>query len=1093
MSDGSQLQMSFCPRFYYLHPLLAGPLSEWPRQFQRISRLGFDHVLLPSVFAPGRTIWLTDDYERLHPALEFKGTVQQGLKQIADAARNAGLGIVLDAMLDRSATGGRHASEHANWLTQDIAGDPPDPRRPMPWQGASAMRLDDPWVAGEVLRDWSARIRSWLDAGIAGVCVQTPQRVPRSLIEPLMLAAREHAPCRFVAATTGLQWNDIDSLVGQDYDAVFGSTAWWDFKSDWLLQEHEKLSRIAPVIASCEAPFEPRTTRRAARADLAPRAAKRALRLAIGSGCGWLMPMGFEYGAIDALSPTSGSPEDFRGWQHDALFDLSPEITQLNQWVASEARLRQPAKLVPLSGAGGSVSALLRSDADPRQASDALLLVANADLARDIELLPAQLLGANAGGLSSLSTEDGALALDQPITLAGGDLQFYRLLRPKPVLTPASARSKRTIEAALKVPRVAIEAIAPAVDGGDFHVKRIVGDVVIVEADAFMDGHDSVAVALLWRPADESDWRELRMRPLGNDRWVGEFPLERLGRHLYTVEAWRDAWASYRHEIEKKHAAKLQIAVELQEGLNMLQEAAARLGGDDATQLAALLKQLAKADDEARFEALASDETAALMRAADTRAFSARHEPALCVDAEPPGARYASWYELFPRSMSFDENRHGTFRDVIAQLPRVRDMGFDVLYFPPIHPIGEKHRKGRNNSLTAGPDDPGSPYAIGSRHGGYDAVDPRLGTLDDFRALRDAALEHGLQLALDFAIQCSPDHPWLKDHPEWFAWRPDGTIKYAENPPKKYEDIVNVDFYSEGSMPSLWVALRDAVLFWCNEGVRLFRVDNPHTKPLPFWKWMIADVRGRYPDALFLAEAFTRPKLMRRLAKIGYSQSYTYFTWRNGKAELTEYLTELNETEMREYFRPHFFVNTPDINPVFLQGSGRPGFVIRAALAATLSGLWGVYSGFELCEAAALPGKEEYLDSEKYQIRVWDWNKPGNISGEITLLNRIRKMHPALQTHLGLKFLPCWNDQVLYYCKATPDRRDVLLIAVSLDPHNAQEADFEIPLWDFGLPDHGALAVEDLVHGHKFQWHGKIQHLRLTPDAPFAIWRVAAT
>ncbi len=377
--------------------------------------------------------------------------------------------------------------------------------------------------------------------------------------------------------------------------------------------------------------------------------------------------------------------------------------------------------------------------------------------------------------------------------------------------------------------------------------------------------------------------------------------------------------------------------------------------------------------------------------------------------------------------MSDDEHRHGTFRDVVRHLPRVRDMGFDVLYFPPIHPIGRKNRKGRNNTLTPGPDDPGSPYAIGSAEGGHDALHPELGTLADFQYLREQAAAHGLELAIDFAIQCSPDHPWLEQHKGWFAWRPDGTIKYAENPPKKYEDIVNVDFYAPDAIPDLWVALCEVVMHWAEQGVRLFRVDNPHTKPFPFWEWMIAEVRARYPDAIFLAEAFTRPKIMYRLAKIGFSQSYTYFTWRNHKRELQDYLVELTTTAPREFFRPHFFVNTPDINPVFLQTSGRGGFLIRAALAATLSGLWGVYSGFELCEAAPMPGKEEYLNSEKYQIRAWDWHRPGNIVAEITRLNQIRRENPALHSHLGIAFHTAYDDQVIYYARESADRSNVLL------------------------------------------------------------------
>jgi starch synthase (maltosyl-transferring) len=470
-----------------------------------------------------------------------------------------------------------------------------------------------------------------------------------------------------------------------------------------------------------------------------------------------------------------------------------------------------------------------------------------------------------------------------------------------------------------------------------------------------------------------------------------------------------------------------------------------------------------------------------------------RLDPPLLIDAERPRAGFASWYEIFPRSQSGSETRHGNFDDVIAQLPRIRAMGFDVLYFPPIHPIGQKNRKGRNNSLTPSATDPGSPYAIGNDEGGHCAIHPEIGSFEDFSRLLAAAAAHGLEIALDFAIQCAPDHPWLREHPEWFDWRPDGTIRYAENPPKKYEDIVNVDFYAEKAMPSLWIALRDVVAFWVARGVRIFRVDNPHTKPLPFWEWLIADIRGRHPDVMFLAEAFTRPKLMYRLAKLGFSQSYTYFTWRNTAAEMREYLTELTTTAPRDFFRPHFFVNTPDINPVFLHRSGRPGFLIRAALAATLSGLFGVYNGFELCEAAALPGREEYADSEKYQIRAWDHHRPGNIVAEISALNGIRRQNPALHSHLGVNFLSCSNERVLYFEKFDAARTNVVLVAISLDPFNTQQAEIELPLGSFGLDDDADLNADDLARGVAFVWHGKHQTVSLNPqELPYCIWRVRA-
>jgi starch synthase (maltosyl-transferring) len=558
-----------------------------------------------------------------------------------------------------------------------------------------------------------------------------------------------------------------------------------------------------------------------------------------------------------------------------------------------------------------------------------------------------------------------------------------------------------------------------------------------------------------------------------------------MGRYVYTVSAWKDAFASFVHEVREKHAAGIATRLELQEGLALVVEAAP---GHEP--LSAMLVRLQGLPDDALRTALLSDTMAVLMRQAAPRKFHVTsHE--IIIDAERRAASFASWYEIFPRSQSGDPTRHGTFKDVIGQLPRIAEMNFDVVYFPPIHPIGEINRKGRNNALRAGPDDPGSPYAIGSKEGGHDALHPELGTLSEFQALIAAAKDYGLEVALDFAIQCAPDHPWLSEHPEWFDWRPDGSLRYAENPPKKYEDIVNVDFYTEGAQPSLWIALRDVVQFWVDQGIRLFRVDNPHTKPFPFWEWLIADIRARHPDTVFLAEAFTRPKVMYRLAKIGFSQSYTYFTWRNTKAEIQDYVTELTTTAPKEFFRPHFFVNTPDINPTFLQTSGRGGFLIRAALATTLSGLWGMYNGFELCEATPVPGREEYLNSEKYEIKAWGYHRPGNIVAEVSQLNRIRRANAALHSHLNVEFLPCDNPNVVYFRKFASDGNN-LLVAISVDPFNIQDATIELPLWRFGLPDGGLLAAEDLMRGQKFVWSGKWQPVRLNPyEQPFCIWRVA--
>ena len=638
--------------------------------------------------------------------------------------------------------------------------------------------------------------------------------------------------------------------------------------------------------------------------------------------------------------------------------------------------------------------------------------------------------------------------------------------------------------------RIIIADVTPVVDGGAYPAKRIAGDIVSVEADIFTDGHQSLAAELLFRADIERTWQRVPMRFLVNDRWVGEFPIPGIGHYSFLIEAWIDIFAGYARDLKKRRDAGADTALDIAEGRALIEAARHRSKGETRTNLDTLLKEFDARAQSGRTELLLASESARLMHEADDRPFRVQ-SAVYPVEADRKAARFASWYELFPRSQTDHPSRHGTFAGVIARLPAIRDMGFDVLYLPPIHPVGLTNRKGRNNALRASVGDPGSVYAIGSQDGGHDAIEPLLGTLDDFRALIQAAHTHGMELALDYAVQCSPDHPWLKEHPGWFDWRADGSIKYAENPPKTYEDIVNVDFYKPDAIPDLWLALRDIVLFWAGEGVRIFRVDNPHTKPFPFWQWMIAAVRAKNPDIIFLSEAFTRPKVMYHLAKIGFAQSYTYFTWRDTKHDLTAYMQELTSPPVSDFFRPHFFVNTPDINPFFLQATGRPGFLIRAALAATLSGLWGMYSGFELCEAEALTGREEYLNSEKYEIKPRDWTAPDNIIREITQLNALRKAYPALQTHMGLTFYNAFNDHVLYYGKHVPGDTSRILVMVSLDAHGVRETAFEIPLWEWSLPDHEALEVEDLLSSARFIWRGKIQHERLFPDAPYRIWRVA--
>jgi len=1083
------------PRLYHLHPLLLGPLPAWDAAFAQAASLGFDTVLLAPPFAPGSSgnLYHLGDPDRPHPILESMADATATLALLAERARGHGLALFLDILPARVAADGALAAAEPGWFEDAAGSGPPDPRRPPPDRGALRPRWDDPGVADALHGWWEDRLRRWAAAGVAGFRCNAPAEVPAAFWRRLTEALPD---CRFLAWTPGLAAEVVLGLRGLGFAGVFDSLAWWDLRESWLIEEHARLAAVAPVLSTVEAPFGPRLAAHWKEGWLAERVARRHLRLAAATGAGLLVPMGFEFGARRPLDPARDRPGDWSWLEANRPCDLCTEIRAVNAQLA--ARRGEATELRTLAGPGAPIVALLRAGTtDMRRDEEATLVLANPDPHRATTAEAAGLLpGAGASFARfrpAWPAEGEALTPETSITLDPGEARLFRAEAPRPVLhREAPVRRKRApVEgegaiAAAASPRIAIEAIAPAVDEGRFAVKRVVGEVVEVTADLIMDGHEQLSAALLWRPADEAGWQEVRMRPLGNDRWAASFPLERMGLHLFAVEAWFDVFASFRSGLEKKHEAGQAIGLELEEGRQLVAAAADRAGGA----LAEIAARLVAVEEAERLHLLLDPATAVLMAAADDRPHRARSAE-MPLEAERTGARFASWYEMFPRSQSGDPRRHGTFDDVIRQLPRIRAMGFDVLYFPPIHPIGHSHRKGRNNSLTPGPDAPGSPYAIGNEQGGHDAIHPELGTLDDFRRLREAAEAQGLELALDFAIQCSPDHPWLKEHRDWFDWRPDGSLKYAENPPKKYQDIVNVDFYAPGAVPGLWLALRDVVRFWVDQGVRLFRVDNPHTKPLPFWEWMIADIRARHPDVVFLSEAFTRPKMMYRLAKIGFSQSYTYFTWRNEKREIQEYLTELTTTAPREFFRPHFFVNTPDINPVFLQTSGRAGHLIRLALATTLSGLWGMYQGFELCEATPLPGREEYLDSEKYEIRVWPDRRPGDIVEEITRLNAIRRANPALQSHMGLAFHNAFNDQVLWYRKATPDRSNVVLCAVSLDPHAVQEASVELPLWEWGLPDHAALEAEDLMRGHRFVWHGKVQRLRLDPrELPFGLWRV---
>jgi starch synthase (maltosyl-transferring) len=643
--------------------------------------------------------------------------------------------------------------------------------------------------------------------------------------------------------------------------------------------------------------------------------------------------------------------------------------------------------------------------------------------------------------------------------------------------------------------RVAIEAVSPQVDGGEYPIKRIAGDRVDVEVDIFADGTAAIGAVVRWRRAGRQPWEETRMVPLGNDRWLGSFVVPEVGTYHYTVQGWTDAFRTWREALIKRIEGSAVGRSDVDEGLGLIEQARSGLTGPEASRLnrhaEAIRNLVASAPADAGRRAL-DPELLALMDAHAPRDHAVATHRELEVQVDPPRARHSAWYELFPRSTSPTPGRHGTFRDVLRWLPYIASMGFDVLYFPPIHPIGRSHRKGPNNTEGAGPEDPGSPWAIGSHEGGHTSIHPQLGTLEEFRELVAAARSHGLEVALDLAFQCSPDHPWVREHPEWFRHRPDGSIRTAENPPKKYEDIYPLDFETDAWRP-LWEELARVVNYWIDQGIHLFRVDNPHTKPFEFWRWLLGEVRRSHPDVLFLAEAFTRPKVMYELAKVGFHHSYTYFAWRNSKAELTDYFREITGAGIREFFRPHLWTNTPDILTVGLQNGGRPAFLARLVLAATLAPNYGIFGpSFELGEARPLaPGMEEYLNSEKYQLRHWNTHAPGSLSEMIGRVNRIRRANPALEQEGRVFFHGVDNDQLLVYSRRTEDRSNAVLVCVNLDSRNTQSGWTQLSLDELGIHWDESFQVHDLLVDRRYDWHGSRNYVELRPhEMPAHIFRV---
>jgi starch synthase (maltosyl-transferring) len=640
--------------------------------------------------------------------------------------------------------------------------------------------------------------------------------------------------------------------------------------------------------------------------------------------------------------------------------------------------------------------------------------------------------------------------------------------------------------------RVVIEGVRPEVDAGRFPVKRVAGETVLVEADVFADGHDAVRCVVCHRHEREAAWRETEMKALANDRFRGEFMVDELGRYRYTVLAWVDRFLSWRQEFARR-VDPADVLVAAIVGAELIAQSATRAAAAEAERLQAWAERLRGERDPVKLKRLGLEEELwTLASRHPDRSLAAGYARELVVVVDRALARCSAWYEFFPRSCAKEPGVHGTFRDCEPRLDYVADLGFDIVYLPPIHPIGHARRKGANNALRPSPDDPGSPWAIGGKEGGHTAVHPQLGTLEDFRRFVGQVRERGMEIALDIAYQCAPDHPYVTAHPGWFRWRPDGAVQYAENPPKKYQDIYPFNFESE-DWQQLWRELEHVLEFWIGEGVKIFRVDNPHTKPFPFWEWAIGAVKRAHPEVIFLSEAFTRPKVMHRLAKLGFSQSYTYFTWRNTKQEITDYFTELTQGPGREYFRPNCWPNTPDILTEYLQFGGRPAFMVRLVLAATLAASYGIYGpAFELLEQQPRePGSEEYLDSEKYQIRRWDLDRPDSLRDFVKRVNQVRRDNPALQTDWSLRFHRTDNDSLICYSKSSENQDNVILMVVNLDPHHAQSGWVELPVEEMGLEPTRPFQAHDLLSGAHFLWQGPRSFVALDPQTtPAHVFRL---
>jgi starch synthase (maltosyl-transferring) len=1087
-------------RIYNLFPTLAGPIAGWTAELPRIAAMAFNAVYVNPFHYPGfsGSLYAVKDYYRLNPRFRGKarGRDDALLRGFTETARRHGLRPIMDLVVNHTAKDSELIASRPGWFARDgngavrspFAVDPNDPERKTVWGDLAELDYRPP-QRDEIIAYFEELVRHYVGLGFGGFRCDAAYKVPAEVWRRLIGAAKAlDRDIVFLAENLGATLDEVDALAAAGFDYLFNSVKWWDFESPWLLDQYERFRHIAPTIGFPESHDTERLVTELLAAGFPDNEIeahyRQAYAFAAAFSTGVMMPMGFEYGwarRISVVPQDEEAPEPPR-------FDLSGFIADVNRTKASVPALNEEGPQRLLSRPNDAVIALLRQSESGAERAFTLINTQDHDAH---ELVAEELL--ERAGLAHLGDR---LLLEE--MQPGGERQAVparfrvmplevKVLRAalRPVrqvpIGPSAAGRKPTHHPAWRPDaRILIENVYPEIDGGRYPAKRIVGDTVEVWADLFRDGHDKLAAVLKYGFEDE-DRQETPFEFYDNDRWVARFRPDRVGRWCYTIEAWTDRFESWRDDLGKKREAGQDVALELIEGSHIIEAAAAHAAKQDAAVLRKLLEQFADADGKRRAELMLSAELRNLLAGVDDRAELVRYGRELELVVDRPEARFAAWYEMFPRSQGKKPGKSANFDDCIERLGDVAALGFDVVYLVPIHPIGRVNRKGRDNAIAAAPDDPGSPYAIGAAEGGHTAVDPQLGTLADFRRFVAAAAELGMEVALDFAIQCAPDHPWVAEHRQWFRFRPDGSIRYAENPPKKYEDIVNVEF-DNPDREGLWTALRDTVLFWIDQGVRTFRVDNPHTKPLPFWEWLIGEVKARCPEAIFLSEAFTRPKIMRALAKAGFSQSYTYFTWRNTKAELTEYLTELTQGPAKEYFRPNFFTNTPDILPFFLQEGGRPAFRIRLMLAGSLSPAFGIYNGFELCENAAIPGREEYIHSEKYEYKVWDWDRPGNIKRDIAILNRFRRENPALQELTNLRFLDCADPNILAYAKATADRSNIVIAIVNLDPHGVHGGEVTLPLAEWGLAEDQDFSVEEAFTGRVTAWRGNRQHLVLDPQ-----------